>query len=128
MEGCQAADETSGIWKCAFKKVDGEVVLEVAVLECSSVAGPLGGVAPLPSSYESSGSMLATSARCLSSGEFVSKAQRAGSSGSQMLCSDTLRQSGAACMSLSCGGAFISDTCMVFCAEGYQAFRTRPQP
>ena len=64
--------------QCAFKKVDGEVVLEVAVLECSSVAGPLGGVAPLPSSYESSGSMLATSAWCLSSGEFVSKAHKGG--------------------------------------------------
>ena len=55
MEGCQAADETSGIWICANKKVEGEVVLDVEILKCSSVAGPLGGAAPLPSSYESTG-------------------------------------------------------------------------
>ena len=42
----------------------------------------------------------------------------AGSSGSQMLCSDTLMPRS---VKLSCEGAFIGDTCMVFCAEGHQA-------
>ena len=39
---------------------------------------------------------------------------------SQMLCSDTLTHSGVGVNS-SCGGATVGDTCMVFCAEGYQA-------
>ena len=39
---------------------------------------------------------------------------------SQMLCSDTLIHSGVGVNS-TCGGASIGDTCMVFCAEGYQA-------
>ena len=104
----------SGMWICVFLQSEAEVVLDVGVLKCSSVAGPLGGAAPFPSSYESSG------ARCPSSLEFVSKAQMAGSSGSQMLCSDTLRQSGVR-MNSSCGGAFLSDTYMEFCAEECRA-------
>ena len=76
--------------------------------------------APRPSSYESSGSMSATSARCFSSGEFVSKAPIAGSSDSQMLSSHTLTQSGVGVNS-RCRGTSIGDTCTVFCAEGYQA-------
>ena len=52
VEGCQAANETSGIWLCAYKKVEGEVVLQVEMLKCSSVAGPLCGAALLPSSYD----------------------------------------------------------------------------
>ena len=38
----------------------------------------------------------------------------------QMLGSDTLIQSGVGVNS-TCGGASIGDTCMVICAEGYQA-------
>ena len=64
--------------------------------------------------------MSATSVRCLSSGEFVSEAQIACSSCSQMLGSDTLRPSGVG-LNSSCGGVSIGDVCMVFCAEGYQA-------
>ena len=45
VEGCQAANETIGIWICAYKKVEGEVVLEVEILKCASVAGPLCGAA-----------------------------------------------------------------------------------
>ena len=36
VEGCQAANETSGIWICEYEKVEGEVVLEVEILKCSS--------------------------------------------------------------------------------------------
>ena len=39
VEGCQAANGTSGVWTCACKKVAGEVVLDVEVSKCSSVAG-----------------------------------------------------------------------------------------
>ena len=99
---CQAANKISGIWTCAYKKVAGVVVLEVGVQKSLTVAGlfndPSTGVshdgydfpsqdgcaAPRPPSYETSGGMSATSARCPSSREFVSKAQ-IGSSGSQML-------------------------------------------
>ena len=137
-EGCQAANETSGLWTCAYKKGAGEVVLEMEEPKCSSVAGSLddpstgvshdgydipsqnGWAVFRPSSYESSGNMLATSARCLSSGELVSKAQIAGSSGSQMPCSDTLTPSGVS-VNPSCGGPSLGDTYMVFCAEGCQA-------
>ena len=83
VEGCQAATEISGIWTCAYKKVAGEVVMEVGVPKCLTVAGSLddpptgvshhgsdlpsqnGCAALRPSSYESSGGMSATSARCL---------------------------------------------------------------
>ena len=87
-----------------YKKVAGELVLEMGVQKCSSVAGslddPSTGVShggyDIPSQnscgYEAGGSMSATSARCLSSGEFVSKAQIASSSCSQMLGFDTLTQ------------------------------------
>ena len=51
VEGCQAADDTGGIWVCAYKKVEGEVVLEVEILKCSSVAGLPSGLAPLPSIF-----------------------------------------------------------------------------
>ena len=66
------------------------------------------------------GSISTTSLRCPSSGEQVSDAQTVYPSCSQMLCSDTLIQS---CVGMNsrCGGTSIGDTCMVFCAERYQA-------
>ena len=56
---------------------------------------------------------------CLPSGEFVSEAQTVHSLCSQMLCSVTPVRSGVGAKS-SCEGVFVGDTCMVFCAEGYQ--------
>ena len=70
--------------------------------------------------YEADGSISTTSLRWLSPGEFVSDAQTVYPLCSQMPCSDTLTHSGVGANS-SCGGASIGDTCMVFCAEGYQA-------
>ena len=63
--------------------------------------------------------MSTTSSRCLSSGEFVSDAQTVSPSCLQVLCTGTLTQSGVGVNSC-CGGASIGDTCVVFCAEGYQ--------
>ena len=77
-------------------------------------------VATRPEGYEADGSISTTSLRCLSLGEFVSDAQTLYPSCSQMLCSDTLTQSGVGVNS-SCGSASIGDTCMVFCTEVYQA-------
>ena len=77
-------------------------------------------VATCTKGYEADGSISTTSLRCLSSGEFVSDAQTVYPSCSQMLCSDTLRQSGVGANS-SCRGASVGDTCIVFCAEEYRA-------
>ena len=125
-EGYQAANETGGILTCAYDEVAGDVVLEVAVPECLSVVcsldDPSTGVShecrdiPYQGSCVLAQRVVKTSLRCLSSGEFVSESP----SCSPMLCSDTLTQSGVGVNS-SCGGASIGDTCMVFCAEGYQA-------
>ena len=134
----QAATETSDTLMCAYDEVARDVVLEVAVPKCLSVVCSLDDpstgvshecrdipyqgrcVATCTEGYEADGSISTTSLRCLSLGEFVSDAQTVSPSCSQMLCSDTLTQSGVG-VSSSCGGAPIGDTCMVFCAEGYQA-------
>ena len=97
VEGCQAANETSGTLTCVYSEVAGDVVLEVVGQKCMSVVCSLGNIS-------------ATSLRCRSSGEFVP----------QMLGSDTLIQSGFGVNS-TCGCASIGDTCPVFCAEGFQA-------
>ena len=75
---------------------------------------------PSPMKYEADVNISTTSLRCRSSGEFVSDAQTVPPSCLQMLCSDTLTQSGVGVNS-SCGGVSVGDTCTVFCAEGYQA-------
>ena len=77
-------------------------------------------VATCTEGYEAEGSISTTSLRCISSGEVVGDAQTVSSSCLQMLCYDTLTQSGVGVNS-SCGGASVGDTCKVFCAEGYQA-------
>ena len=137
-EGYQAANETGGTLTCAYDEVAGDVVLEVAVPKCLSVVSSLDDpstgvshecrdilyqgscVATRPEGYEADGRLSTTSLRCLSLGEFVSGAQSVYPSCSQMLCSDTLTQSGVGVNS-SCGSASIGDTCMVFCTLGYQA-------
>ena len=132
VEGYQAPNETSGTLTCAYDEVAGDVVLEVAVPKCLSVVCSLDDpsivshecrdipyqgscVAICTEGYEADGSISTTSL-----GEFVSDAQTVSPSCSQMLCSDTLTQSGVGVNS-SCGGASIGDTSMVFCTEGYQA-------
>ena len=65
-------------------------------------------VTPRPVEYAADGNISTTSLRCRSSGELFSEAQTAHPSRPQMLGSDTLIAS-------------IGDTCMVVCAEGYQA-------
>ena len=137
-EGYQAANETSGTLKCAHDEVAGDVVLEVAGPKCLSVVCSLDDlsrgvshecrdfpyhgscVATCTEGYEAGGSISTTSLRCRSSGEFVSDAQTVCPSCPQMLGSDTLTQSGAGVNS-SLGGASMGDTCIAFCAEGYQA-------
>ena len=69
--------------------------------------------------YEAGGNILTTILLCLSSGELVSEAPTVDSSCSQMLRSDTPVQSGVGVIS-SREVVFIGDTCMMFCAEGYQ--------
>ena len=69
--------------------------------------------------YKADVNISTTSLRCRSSVEFVSEAQTVYPSCPQMLCPDTLIQSGVGVNS-TCGGASIGDTCMVFCAEAYQ--------
>ena len=137
-EEYQAVNETSGTLTCAYDEVVGDVVLEVAVPKClpvvCSLDDPSKGVrherrdilsqgscrTTCTECYEADGSISTTSLRWLSPGEFVSDAQTVYPSCSQMPCSDTLTHSGVGVNS-SCGGASIGDTCMVFCAEGYQA-------
>ena len=136
-EGYRAANESSGTLKCAYDKVARDAVLKGAVPECLSVGcsrdDPLAGVRhefrdlSYPGScvvtckegYEAGGNILTTILLCLSSGEFVSEAPTVDLSCSQMLCSDTPVQSGVGVNS-SCEVIFIGDTCMMFCAEGYQ--------
>ena len=86
-------------------------------MSCHFVSGQLCG--HLHKSYAADGSISTTFLLCLSSDECVSDAQTVYSSCSQMFCSDILIQSGVG-MNSSCGGVFIGDTCMMFCAEGYQ--------
>ena len=77
-------------------------------------------VAPRPVECEADGIFSTTSLRCLSSGDFVGSAPTVSPSCSQMLCPDTLTQSGVGVNS-TCRDASIGDTCLVFRAEGYQA-------
>ena len=88
--------------------------------ECRDILYQGSCVSTRPEGCGADGSFSTTSFRCRSSGEFVSEAQTVYPSCSQMLCSDTLIQTGVG-MNSSCGGASIGDTCMVFCAEEYQA-------
>ena len=91
-EGCQAANETSGILTCVYNEVAGDVVLEVGGQKCLSVVCSLDDpstgvshkchdilsqgscVAPRPVEYEADGNISTISLRCRSSGEFVSEA------------------------------------------------------
>ena len=118
-------------------RVAGDVVLEVAVTKCLSVVCSLDDpstgvrhefrdlsyqgscVVICKEGYEVGWNISTTFSLCLSSWEFVSEAQTVYSSCSQMLCSVTPVLSGVGVNS-SCEGVFIGDTCMVFCAEGYQ--------
>ena len=88
--------------------------------ECRDIPYQGSCVAICTEGYEADGSISTTSLRCFSSGEFVSDAQTVSPSCSQVLCSDTLTQSGVGVNS-SCGGASIGDTSMAFCTEEYQA-------
>ena len=127
VEGCQAANETSGTSTCAHNDVAGDVVLEAAVPKCRSVVCQRVSVTSAVTSCLravvwplAQWNISTTSSRCRSSGEFVSEAPTVYPSCPQMLCSDTLTQSGVG-VSSTCGGAPIGDTCLVFVAEGYHA-------
>ena len=136
-EGHRAANETSGTLKCVYDEVAGDVVLKGAVPKCWSVVcspdDPSTGVrhecrdlsykgscmVTCKEGCEAGGNILTTFLLCLSSEEFVSETQTVDLSCSQMLSSDTPFQSIVGVNS-SCEVVFIGDTCMVFCAEGYQ--------
>ena len=88
--------------------------------ECHDILSQGSCVAPRPVEYEADGNISTTSLRCRSSGEFLSGAQTVYPSCPQVLGSDTLIQNDVGVNSTG-GGASVGDTCMVFCAEGYQA-------
>ena len=131
-EGYQAANETGGtltcaVWKCLSVVCSLDEPSTGVSHECRDILYQGSCVATRPEGYDADGSISTTSLRCLPSGEFVSDAQTVNPSCSQMLCSDTLTQSGVGVNS-SCGGASIGDMCLVFCAEGYQAVSNETSP